>query len=64
MNIPPVPQETVEQRLARLEQQMADILHRDAPKKNWESTVGMWKDDEISREADRLGEEWRRSVTD
>ena len=43
---------------------MAAILHKDAPGKNWESTVGTLKDDEFSREADRLGEEWRKSVKD
>ena len=26
--------------------------------------TGMWEDDELSRDIDRLGEEWRRSVTD
>ena len=61
----PVPQDSqVEQRLSTLEQQMADILRTRAPGKNWESTVGMWQDDDLSREVDRLGQEWRQSVTD
>ena len=65
MNTAPAPQESqIEQRLATLEQQVASILHSQAPKKDWESTVGMWKDDELSREVDRLGQEWRQGVTD
>ncbi len=57
-------QSMIEQRLASLEAQVAGILGSPSPAKNWESTLGMWKDDEFSREADRLGEEWRQSVTD
>jgi hypothetical protein len=70
MTTVPVPQESqVEQRVAMLEQQMAGVLRtlaiqKDTPGKSWETTMGMWKDDEFSREADRLGEEWRQSVTD
>ena len=65
MDTSPVPQESeIEHRVARLEQQMAGILRTDVPRKDWESTVGMWKDDEFSREAARLGQEWRQSVTD
>lgn len=65
MNTAPVPQGSeIEQRLAILEQQVAGILQKDEPKKNWESTVGTWADDELSREVDRLGQEWRASVTD
>jgi hypothetical protein len=57
-------QSTIEQRLASLEAQVASIVGSPSPVKEWESTIGMWKDDEFSREADRLGEEWRKSVTD
>lgn len=54
----------IEQRLADLEKQVAQLQNGHASKKDWESTVGMWKDDELSRQMDRLGAEWRKSVTD
>jgi hypothetical protein len=54
----------VEKRLAALEEQMAGLLGEGAARKDWKSAVGMWKDDEMSREIDRLGREWRESVTD
>lgn len=62
MQVPP--ESLIEKRLAVLEEQMADIFRTQAPRKDWQSTVGTVKDDEFSREADRLGEEWRDSVTD
>lgn len=67
MNTAPVPQESqIEQRLAALEQQMAGILRadaaqRDAPRKDWESTVGMFQNDPLFEEAMRLGREYRES---
>ena len=70
MSTTTLPQEpAIEQRLAALEQQMADILRlRSVPAgvadKNWLNTVGTRKDDAFSREADQLGEAWRQSVTD
>ena len=48
---------------------MADIL-RSRPggsqtgEKNWLKTVGTWRDDAFSREANHLGEAWRQSVKD
>lgn len=55
--------QTVEQRLAELEKQCAElratILKATPKKKDWRSTVGTLVDDEISREADRLGAEYR-----
>ena len=54
---------TVEQRLAELEKQVAElratVLRLTLKKKDWRSTVGTLVDDEISREADRLGAEYR-----
>ena len=59
--IEPIP--TVEQRLAELEKQFAElratVLRLTPKKKDWRSTVGALVDDEISREADRLGAEYR-----
>lgn len=48
---------------------MAEILRShpagaQAAAKNWLSTVGTWQDDDLSREADQLGETWRQSVKD
>lgn len=48
---------------------MADIL-RSHPgisvveKKDWLNTVGTRQDDAFSREADELGEAWRKNVKD
>jgi len=62
-------QPAIEKRLTTLEQQMAEILRShsagaEAAAKNWLSTVGTWQDDDLSREADQLGEAWRKSVKD
>ena len=59
----------IEKRVATLEQQMAEILHpqpeaSQAAKNDWLKTVGTWQDDAFSREADQLGEAWRRSAQD
>ena len=54
---------TVEQRLAELEKQFAElratVLKLTPKKKDWRSTVGTLVDDEISREADQLGADYR-----
>jgi hypothetical protein len=65
----PPQQPAIEKRVATLEQQMAELLRahpagNEASAKSWVSTVGTWKDDNLSREADQLGEAWRKSVTD
>ena len=65
----PLKQSAIEKRVATLEQQMAELLRAhpagaEGAAKSWLSTVGMWKDDAFSREADQLGEAWRKSVTD
>lgn len=49
-----------ELRLSSLEEQMKLILGTQGTANDWQSTLGMWRDDEVSREADRLGEEWRK----
>lgn len=55
----------IEKRVAQLEEQMAVILNTTfskdpVPSSAWQSTVGKWVDDRISREADQLGAEWRQ----
>jgi hypothetical protein len=55
----------IEKRVATLEQQMAEILRsHQAAEKDWLAAVGTRRDDAFSREADQLGEAWRRSVKD
>lgn len=61
---PKAEQSPIEKRVSDLERQVAQVLGAKAPAKDWESTVGMWKDDELSREVDRLGAEWRKNATD
>ena len=62
MTTTPLPKEAeIEQRLATLEEQVAGILRTHAPRKAWESTVGMFQDDPLFREAMRLGREYRES---
>ena len=54
----------IEERLAELERRFTqlcdEVLGLKPVKKDWRATVGMMPDDELSREAQRLGEEWRR----
>ena len=59
----------IEKRVATLEQQIAEILRlhpvaHQAGQNDWQSTVGTWRDDAFSREADQPGEAWRQSVKD
>ena len=58
------PSVSVEQRLADLESQFItlrnQVLGIKPVKKDWRSTVGMMPDDEITRSAHMLGEEWRK----
>lgn len=55
--------ELLEQRLAELTERVAKLEARVEPerKQRWQEAFGMMPDDEISREAFRLGEEWRKS---
>ena len=59
---------TIEKRLNDLEKQVveltAKVLRLTPHVKDWRRTVGMLVDDELSREVDRLGAEWRRQSND
>lgn len=59
--------QTLEKRVDELEKsvaQLAAILNGGARKKDWLATVGTLADDETSREADRLGCQYRQSLAD
>ena len=55
--------EMIEQKLVELTERVQRLEERLKPiaKPTWREAFGTMKDDEISREAARLGEEWRRS---
>lgn len=59
---------TLDEHMNSLEQEVAKLkalLGLSQPvKRDWESTVGMWKDDPLSGEVDRLGQKWTQSVAD
>ncbi|WP_395743350.1 hypothetical protein [Prosthecobacter sp.] len=56
---------SLRQRFDVLEKEFAALRDRvlgtKPVRKDWRSTVGMLPDDELSREAQRLGAEWRRN---
>jgi len=58
---------TLEKRVEQLEQQVAElsaqVLRLQPPRKDWHSTVGSMADDELTREAERLGREYRQQQT-
>ena len=57
--------ETFEKRLDEIERKVAELssIVGAAPHtKDWLATVGTWPDDKISREAERLGREYRDNV--
>jgi hypothetical protein len=58
---------TAEKRLECLEREFselrAQVLGLRRSKKDWRSTVGTLEDDEITREAERLGREYREQQT-
>lgn len=60
--------EALENRMEQLEQQVAQLtvqlLRLNPQKKDWKRTVGKFQDNPVSREADKLGEEYRRSMLD
>ncbi len=65
----PTQEQPIEKRVATLELQMAEILRSHsgltvAGEKDWLNTVGTRQDDAFSREADELGEAWRKNVKD
>lgn len=59
---------SLQQRFDELEKEFAALRDRvlgiKPVKKDWRRTVGMMPDDELSREAQRLGAEWRRNGTE
>ncbi|MGV3663380.1 MAG: hypothetical protein ACO1TE_24630 [Prosthecobacter sp.] len=61
-------EQTLETRVAHLEQTLthltAKVLQLTPIKKDWQSTLGMLPDDELSREAERLGREYRAGKGD
>ena len=59
--------QTLEKRVDDLERQFVElreeVLRLGRPSKGWRSTVGMLTDDDIAREAERLGREYREQQT-
>ena len=57
---------TIDERLTRLEQEFdalkSRVLELRSVKKDWRSTVGGMPDDELSRNVERLGREWREQA--
>lgn len=55
--------ETIEQKLTELTARVERLEKKLKPvaKESWREAFGMMPDDEISREAARLGAEWRKS---
>ena len=59
--------ETLEQRLDEVEKKVAElgaIVGAGPGRKDWLSTVGTLPDDAMSREAERLGREYRERLND
>lgn len=58
---------TLEKRVEELEKQVAElktyVLGLRPLKKDWRGTVGCMEDDEMTREAERLGREYRKQQT-
>jgi len=52
--------ECLEKEFSELRAQILDLRQR---KKDWHSTVGTLEDDEITRDAERLGREYRQQQT-
>jgi len=59
--------QTLEKRVEELERKIAElsaqVLELRVPRKDWHRTVGSTPDDEITREAERLGREYRKQQT-
>ena len=58
---------TLEKRVEQLEQKLAEltaqVLELRPRQKDWRRTVGSMEDDEVTREAERLGREYRKQQT-
>jgi hypothetical protein len=56
--------QTMEQRVEELERRISEltkqVLNLRPANKDWRSTVGSMPDDEMTREAERLGREYRK----
>ena len=52
--------EKLERKFSELAAQVLDLKRR---KKDWRSTFGTLEDDELTREAERLGREYRKQQT-
>ena len=61
----PVMSQTLEKRVEDLERKItelsAHVLVLRPRKKDWRRTVGTWEDDELTRDAERLGREYRQA---
>jgi len=57
---------TVEERLTRIEREFEELKHEvlglNPRAKFWRQTVGAIPDDELSRNAEKLGREWREQA--
>jgi hypothetical protein len=57
---------TVEERLTRIEREFDELKHQVLDlkplAKDWRQTVGAIPDDELSRNAEKLGREWREQA--
>lgn len=59
--------ETLEKRVQEMEKKVAElgaIVGAGPRRKDWLATVGTLRDDELSRDAERLGREYRDRVND
>lgn len=59
--------QTLEDRMDELEKRvaaLAALVGAKPRKKDWLATVGTLRDDELSREAERLGREYRETAQD
>ena len=63
----PAMSQTLEKRVEELERKIAElstqVLELRMPRKDWRLTVGSMPDDEVTREAERLGREYRKQQT-
>jgi hypothetical protein len=59
--------QTLEKRVEELERQFSELseqlLNMPQLRKDWRSTVGTLEDDDLAREAERLGREYRQQQT-
>ena len=67
MGYVPAISQTLEERVEELERKIAElntqVLELRMPRKDWRLTVGSMPDDEVTREAERLGRKYRKQQT-